>query len=161
MQILRMCICHLQLEIDDWYCGILTFSWGTVDVDDACNGALYLANTTKQVDPDSLAIDGGSAGGYTTLAVLTFRNIFKAGASHYGIGDLEALVRDTHKFESRYVDTLIGPYPEEKELFKSKSPINYVEKLNCPLALFQGDEDKVQLVNYVIIVNIFNVWYFS
>ena len=112
-------------------------------MDDVCNGALYLANTTKQVDPECLAIDGGSAGGYTTLAVLTFRDVFKAGASHYGIGDIEALVKDTHKFESRYIDMIIGPYPQAIEVYKARSPIHHVEKLNCPLALFQGDEDKV------------------
>ena len=116
-------------------------------MDDACNGALYLANTTKQVDPDSLAIHGGSAGGYTTLAVLTFRDVFKAGASHCGIGNIEALAHDTHKFESHYIDTLIAPYPEGKELYKARSPIHFVERLHCPLALFQGDEDKVLLVS--------------
>uniref|UniRef100_A0A6P8I3Q6 Uncharacterized protein LOC116297910 n=1 Tax=Actinia tenebrosa TaxID=6105 RepID=A0A6P8I3Q6_ACTTE len=118
-------------------------NWGIVDMDDCCNGALYLANTTKEVDVNKLAIDGGSAGGYTTLSVLTFRDVFKAGASFYGISDVEALAKDTHKFESRYIDTLIGPYPEAKDVYKERSPIHYVEKLNCPIALFQGDEDKI------------------
>lgn len=116
--------------------------WGIVDVDDCANGARYLAGR-GEVDDNRLAIRGGSAGGYTTLCALTFRNVFKAGASHYGISDLEALVKDTHKFESRYCDGLIGPYPARRDLYVARSPIHFMEKLNCPMIIFQGLEDKV------------------
>jgi dipeptidyl aminopeptidase/acylaminoacyl peptidase len=116
--------------------------WGIVDVDDCANGARYLAEH-GEVDGNRLAIRGGSAGGYTTLCALTFRNVFKAGASHYGISDLEALVKDTHKFESRYCDKLIGPYPGRRDLYFERSPIHFTEKLNCPMIIFQGLEDKV------------------
>ena len=120
----------------------LNGSWGIVDVDDCANGARYLAKR-GEVDANRLAIRGGSAGGYTTLCALTFRDVFKAGASHYGISDLEALVRDTHKFESRYCDRLVGPYPERRDLYVARSPIHFTEKLNCPMIVFQGLEDKV------------------
>ena len=121
-------------------------NWGIVDVDDCANGAKFLAEKGL-VDGDRLAISGGSAGGYTTLCALTFRNDFKAGASHYGICDLEALATDTHKFESRYLDSLIGKYPEQKELYIQRSPIHFTEKLSCAIAFFQGLEDKVVLPN--------------
>ena len=88
-------------------------------------------------------IRGGSAGGYTVLAALAFHDLFKAGASYYGIGDLETLARDTHKFESRYLDTLVGPYPAAKALYQQRSPINHIEQLNCPVIFFQGLDDKV------------------
>ena len=120
----------------------LNGSWGIVDVDDCINGARYLVEIGA-ADGDRLAIRGGSAGGYTTLCALTFRNAFKAGASHYGISDLEALARDTHKFESRYLDRLIGPYPERRDLYMERSPIHFTDRLNCPMILFQGLEDKV------------------
>lgn len=116
--------------------------WGIVDVDDCVNGAKFLVDKGL-VDGNRLCIDGGSAGGYTTLAVLTFRDVFKAGASYYGVSDLEALARDTHKFESRYLDGLIGKYPEEQEIYKQRSPIESVDRLACPLIFFQGDEDKI------------------
>jgi len=116
--------------------------WGIVDVDDCVNGARYLVERGL-ADEKRLIIAGGSAGGYTTLAALTFRDVFKAGASYYGIGDLEALVRDTHKFESRYLDGLIGPYPERRDLYVARSPICHVERLSCPVIFFQGLEDKV------------------
>ena len=116
--------------------------WGIVDVDDCVNGARYLV-AGGEVDGNRLAIRGGSAGGYTTLCALTFRDVFKAGASHYGISDLEALARDTHKFESRYLDSLIGPYPERRDLYVERSPIHFTDRLNCPMILFQGLEDKV------------------
>ena len=116
--------------------------WGIVDVDDCVNAAQYLVEQGR-VDGDRLIIKGGSAGGYTTLAALTFRGAFKAGASYYGVGDLEALARDTHKFESRYLDRLIGPYPERKDLYRERSPIHFVERLNTPVIFFQGSEDKV------------------
>jgi dipeptidyl aminopeptidase/acylaminoacyl peptidase len=116
--------------------------WGVVDVDDCVNGARHLAER-GEVDANRLAIRGGSAGGYTTLCALTFRDAFKAGASHYGISDLEALATDTHRFESRYLDRLIGPYPERRDLYIERSPIHFTERLNCPMILFQGLEDKV------------------
>lgn len=116
--------------------------WGIVDVDDCVNGARYLAES-GQVDRNRLVIDGGSAGGYTTLCALTFRDIFKAGASFYGVSDLEALARDTHKFEARYLDSLIGPYPERKDLYVARSPIHAISQLNCPVIFFQGSEDRV------------------
>ncbi len=120
----------------------LNGKWGIVDIADCVNGARYLAER-GEVDEERCAITGGSAGGYTTLGALTFRNFFKAGASHFGVSDLAALVRDTHKFESRYLDSLIGPYPERADLYYERSPINFPEKLSCPTIFFQGLEDKV------------------
>ena len=120
----------------------LNGQWGLVDVDDCVNGARYLAEQ-GYVDANRLAIRGGSAGGYTTLSALTFRDVFKAGASYYGISDLEAMTADTHKFESRYLDSLIGPYPEEQDRYRERSPIHFTDRLSCPLILFQGLEDKV------------------
>ncbi|MEB3229264.1 MAG: S9 family peptidase [Synechocystis sp.] len=116
--------------------------WGVVDVADCVNAAAYLAQQGL-VDSEKLAISGSSAGGYTTLAALTFHDTFKAGASYYGISDLTALAEDTHKFESRYLDGLIGPYPERKDLYERRSPIHYSEQLTCPVIFFQGLEDKV------------------
>jgi dipeptidyl aminopeptidase/acylaminoacyl peptidase len=113
-----------------------------VDVDDCVNGALYLVNHGT-VDEKRLAITGGSAGGYTTLCALTFRNTFKAGASHFGIGDLETFVKDTHKFESRYLDRLVGPYPEFKAVYQARSPIQYIDQLSTPMILLQGLDDKI------------------
>lgn len=117
-------------------------TWGITDVNDCANGAKYLAEQGK-VDGDRLVIAGGSAGGYTTLCALTFTDTFKAGASYYGVSDLKALAEDTHKFESRYLDGLIGRYPEEAELYRERSPIHSVDRLNCPVIFFQGDEDKI------------------
>ena len=116
--------------------------WGIVDVSDCIKGAEYLVSQ-GQVDGERLAISGGSAGGYTTLAALTFHDTFKAGASYYGISDLEALARDTHKFESRYLDGLVGAYPQEKHIYQQRSPINFTEGLSCPVIFFQGLQDKV------------------
>lgn len=121
----------------------LNGQWGVVDVADCVNAAKYLVSQGK-ADPERLIIRGGSAGGYTTLAALTFRaGIFKAGASYYGICDLEVLARDTHKFESRYTDNLIGPYPEARQVYVERSPIHAADRLSCPLILFHGAEDKV------------------
>jgi dipeptidyl aminopeptidase/acylaminoacyl peptidase len=117
-------------------------NWGIVDVADCANGAKYLAEQGR-VDGDRLVIDGSSAGGYTTLAALAFTNVFKAGASYYGVSDLTVLATDTHKFESRYLDSLIGPYPEQADLYKARSPINAIDRLSCPIIFFQGDEDKI------------------
>jgi dipeptidyl aminopeptidase/acylaminoacyl peptidase len=118
-------------------------NWGIVDVADCVNGARYLAETRQAVDPERWAISGGSAGGFTTLAVLTFRKEFKTGASYYGVSDLEALAKDTHKFESRYLDGLIGPYPERRDLYVARSPVHSARLLSVPVAFFQGAEDGV------------------
>src|SRR5437667_6064703 len=120
----------------------LAGTWGIVDVDDCINAARYLAGR-GEVDGDRMVIRGGSAGGYTTLAALTFRDVFAAGASYYGVADAEALALHTHKFESRYLDKLIGPYPEAVELYKERSPIEHTDQLSRPMLLFQGLEDKV------------------
>jgi dipeptidyl aminopeptidase/acylaminoacyl peptidase len=120
--------------------------WGMVDVDDCVSGARYLVERGL-VDENRLAIRGGSAGGYTTLAALTFRNVFKAGASYYGVSDLEALTKDTHKFESHYSDRLIGPYPARRDLYLERSPIHFTDRLSCPVILFQGLDDKIVLPN--------------
>ena len=120
----------------------LNGQWGVVDVDDCVNGARYLVEKGL-VNGNRLAITGGSAGGFTTLCALTFRNVFKAGASHYGISDLEALTRDGHKFESHYEHSMIGPYPEQRDLYHARSPIYFVDNLSCPIIFFQGLEDKV------------------
>jgi dipeptidyl aminopeptidase/acylaminoacyl peptidase len=120
--------------------------WGIVDVDDCINGAVYLVER-GDVDGERLAIAGGSAGGYTTLCALTFRDFFGAGASHFGVSDLEALETETHKFESHYSDLLVGPYPERADLYRERSPVNYTERLSCPVIFFQGLEDKIVLPN--------------
>jgi dipeptidyl aminopeptidase/acylaminoacyl peptidase len=116
--------------------------WGVVDTEDCVGAALHLAEG-GEADRRRLAIRGGSAGGYATLCALTFHNTFGAGASYYGVGDAEALARDTHKFESRYLDRLIGPYPEQADLYRERSPLNYVEQLRSPVILFQGLEDEI------------------
>jgi len=116
--------------------------WGIVDVDDCANGARYLAER-GEVDGERLIIRGGSAGGYTTLCALTFRDVFKAGASYFGVSDLEALAKETHKFESRYLDRLVGPYPERKDLYEERSPIRFADRISCPVIFFQGLEDQV------------------
>ena len=121
----------------------LNGEWGIVDVVDVINAGRYLCKTGR-ADAQRLIIRGGSAGGYTTLAALTFHSgVFKAGASYYGISDLEVLELDTHKFESRYSHSLIGPYPEAREVYRARSPIHAIDRLACPLILFQGLEDKV------------------
>ena len=120
----------------------LNGAWGIVDVDDCLNAALFLARR-GEVDPNRLIIEGGSAGGYTTLAALAFRDVFKAGCSYYGIGDLEALALDTHKFESRYLDSVVAPYPEQRQVYIERSPIHHPERLSCPVIFFQGLDDKV------------------
>ena len=120
----------------------LNGQWGIVDVDDCVNGARFLVER-GEADANRLIIRGGSAGGYTTLAALTFRNVFKAGASYYGVSDLEALEQDCHKFESRYNTSLVGPYPESTKLYQERSPIHFTDRISCPMILFQGLEDKV------------------
>jgi dipeptidyl aminopeptidase/acylaminoacyl peptidase len=117
-------------------------TWGVVDTEDCVNAALHLAEEGL-ADRGRLAIRGGSAGGYATLCALTFHDAFAAGASYYGVADAAALAEDTHKFESRYLDRLIGPYPERADLYRERSPIHYVEQLQVPVILFQGLEDAV------------------
>ncbi|HLI72034.1 MAG TPA: S9 family peptidase [Ktedonobacteraceae bacterium] len=116
--------------------------WGVVDVDDCANGAKYLVERGL-ADGKRLIIRGGSAGGYTTLCALTFRNVFNAGASHFGVSDLDSFVKETHKYESRYLHSLIGPYPERRDLYIQRSAINFIDQLSCPVIFFQGLEDKV------------------
>jgi dipeptidyl aminopeptidase/acylaminoacyl peptidase len=120
----------------------LAGQWGIVDVDDCVNAALWLAEQCK-ADRDRLAIRGGSAGGYTTLCALAFRDVFAVGASHFGVADPSALARDTHKFESRYLDGLIGRWPDAQETYRQRSPLDHTDGLSCPVILFQGLEDKI------------------
>ena len=117
-------------------------NWGVRDVQDCAAAAKYLADAGL-VDRARLIIKGGSAGGYTTLAALTFMDVFKAGASYYGVGDLTLLAQDTHKFESRYLDSMIGPYPQEKQLYFNRSPLNFADQLDCPVIFMQGLDDPV------------------
>ena len=117
-------------------------NWGILDVEDVCAGAEYLVRGGL-ADPARLLIKGGSAGGYTVLAALAFHDTFSGGASHYGIGDLTTLARDTHKFESRYLDKLVGPWPDAEKIYRARSPIEHIKQLNCPVIFFQGLEDKV------------------
>ncbi|MCO5225957.1 MAG: prolyl oligopeptidase family serine peptidase [Thermomicrobiales bacterium] len=117
-------------------------TWGIVDVDDCVTGAEYMVDQGL-VDPARLAIRGGSAGGFTTLAALTTTQVFAVGVSYFGIGDLEAMARDTHKFESRYLDGLVGPYPEAKQTYIDRSAVHHVDRLEAAMLLLQGLEDKV------------------
>jgi dipeptidyl aminopeptidase/acylaminoacyl peptidase len=120
----------------------LRLNWGIVDVEDCINGAKFLV-AEGLVDHNRIVIRGGSAGGYTTLAALTFRNFFQGGASYYGISDLAVLARETHKFESRYLDWLIGPYPQAQERYRERSPLYHVDQLSKPIIFFQGSEDVI------------------
>jgi len=117
-------------------------NWGVVDVRDCAEAARYLARQGR-VDGDRLAIRGSSAGGYTTLAALTFESAFRAGASYYGVSDPEALAQETHKFESRYLDSLIAPYPQRRDIYQARSPIAHAQQLACPVIFFQGLEDRI------------------
>jgi dipeptidyl aminopeptidase/acylaminoacyl peptidase len=116
--------------------------WGIVDVTDCVNGARYLVSQGF-ADQNKLAITGGSAGGYVTLCAITFHHLFNAAACYFGISDLEVWAKDTHKFESRYLDSLIGPFPERRDLYISRSPIYFIENITCPLILFQGLDDPI------------------
>ncbi len=120
----------------------LNGQWGVVDVDDCVNAAKHLVQG-GEADANRLAIRGGSAGGFTTINAVTFRDVFKAGASYYGISDLEVFAQDTHKFESRYLETLIGPYPERRDRYYNRSAIHFLDRLHTPLILFQGLDDKI------------------
>ena len=117
-------------------------AWGVADVEDCVAGALHLADTGR-ADRDRLAIRGSSAGGYTTLAALTFHDVFRAGASYYGICDLEVLAADTHKFEARYLDRLVGAWPAERDVYRARSPLHHAARLGCPIIFFQGLDDRV------------------
>jgi dipeptidyl aminopeptidase/acylaminoacyl peptidase len=120
----------------------LNGNWGIVDVMDCINAARFLIDQGK-ADRKRVAIRGGSAGGYTTLRALTWKNFFAAGANYFGLAELEVFVHDTHKFEARYLDTLIGPYPACQTTYYERSPVNFVDNLNVPLIVFQGLEDKI------------------
>ncbi len=125
--------------------------WGVVDVDDCVRAARYLVDRGR-ADPKRLAISGGSAGGFTVLCALTFRQVFAAGASHYGISDLEVMARDArtgnpHKFESRYDEGLVAPYPEGLDVYRARSPLQHADRLSTPVIFFQGMEDRVVLPN--------------
>lgn len=124
------------------YRNLLNHNWGVYDVEDCVNAALYLIEENL-VDKNRLIIKGASAGGFTTLAALSFKKVFNAGVSYFGISDLEKLKLYTHKFESGYVDTLIGDYPKEKEIFYQRSPINFVDQIKVPVLILQGEEDKI------------------
>lgn len=124
------------------YRRLLNGSWGVVDLEDCTAAARYLVER-GDVDGERLAIRGGSAGGYTTLCALTFTDVFKAGANYFGVADMTTFVGDTHKFESRYLDSLVGPWPEAKDLYHDRSPTNFVEAISCPVITFQGSEDEI------------------
>ncbi len=124
------------------YRDALRGNWGVADIEDLVFGVRHLA-ATGRADRERLLIRGSSAGGFTVLAALTFTKMFRAGASLYGIGDLEALARDTHKFESRYLDHLIGPWPEARAHYRARSPLYHAEQIQCPVIFFQGLDDKV------------------
>jgi dipeptidyl aminopeptidase/acylaminoacyl peptidase len=116
--------------------------WGVVDVDDCVAAARALVET-GEADPDRLIVRGGSASGYTTLAALAFRDVFGAGTTYFGIGDLEAFVGDTHKFESRYTERLVGPYPATIERYRERSPSRHADRIRSPVLVLQGAEDRV------------------
>ena len=124
------------------YRQMLNGEWGVADVEDCIHATRYLAER-GDIDGDRLIIRGGSAGGYTTLSALVFHDVFALGASYYGVADVEALALDTHKFEARYLDSMIGPYPEQIEKYRERSPIHFVDQISSPLILLQGREDKV------------------
>jgi dipeptidyl aminopeptidase/acylaminoacyl peptidase len=124
------------------YRNALRGNWGVADLDDCINAALFLSDG-GHVDGDRMAIRGGSAGGYTTLCALAFSDVFAAGASYFGVGDVAALVADTHKFESRYIDSMIGPYPEAADLYEARSPLHNLDGFATPVILLQGLDDRV------------------
>jgi dipeptidyl aminopeptidase/acylaminoacyl peptidase len=117
-------------------------NWGVVDVGDVVAGVKYLISAGR-IDGNRAAIRGGSAGGFTVLATLAFHDVFKAGANYYGVSDLEALARDTHKFEARYLDRLVAPLPEGRAIYEARAPIRHLENFKAALITFQGSEDKV------------------
>lgn len=124
------------------YRNALRGAWGIADVDDCVAAARFLADR-GDVDADRMAIRGGSAGGFTTLAALAFRDVFAAGISEYGVGDLEALARETHKFEARYLDRMVGPYPEAAATYRQRSPVHHLDEITCPVLVLQGLDDQI------------------
>ena len=118
--------------------------WGVVDVGD-CAAAAKTLIAKNFADPNRIAIEGGSAGGFTTLACLCFTDVFRAGACRYAVSDPSALATETHRFEARYLDGLIGSWPEEQDLYEQRSPLRHVEQIRCPVIFFQGLQDKVVL----------------
>jgi dipeptidyl aminopeptidase/acylaminoacyl peptidase len=120
----------------------LNGNWGIVDVGDVVAAVKYLVDEGR-VDGNRVAIRGGSAGGFTVLAALAFHDVFKAGANYYGVSDLEGLARDTHKFESRYLDRLVAPLPQGRAIYEARAPIRHLEHFKAALITFQGAEDKV------------------
>ena len=124
------------------YRDLLKGQWGVADVEDCAAVARFLADR-GDVDPARLCIRGGSAGGFTTLAALAFEDVFAAGASHYGVADLAVLAADTHKFESRYLDGLVGPWPEARAVYEARSPIFHTDRIDRPLIVFQGLDDPI------------------
>jgi dipeptidyl aminopeptidase/acylaminoacyl peptidase len=120
----------------------LNGNWGVTDVQDVIAAVRHLVDRGL-ADPDQIAIHGGSAGGFTVLAALTQSDVFKAGGDFYGVADLEALAKDTHKFESRYLDNLIGPYPQAKDVYVARSPIYHLDGFRSPLLILQGSDDPI------------------
>jgi len=116
--------------------------WGVVDVQDCVNAARFLVDR-GDADPERLLITGGSAGGYTTICALAWTGVFAAGASYYGLADLEPFATATHKFEDRYMDVLVGPWPEAREAWRARSPIHSFDRISCPVIVLQGLEDEV------------------
>jgi len=124
------------------YRNVLKHQWGVVDVQDCVAGALYCVQQGL-ADREKLAIAGGSAGGFTVLSALAFYDVFKVGANHFGVTDLTRFIEDTHKFEERYLEQLIGVYPQAAHVYKERSPIHSIDRISCPVIIFQGDEDAI------------------
>jgi dipeptidyl aminopeptidase/acylaminoacyl peptidase len=124
------------------YRHLLYGKWGIIDYEDVLSTVDYLIKNGT-ANPKQIFISGGSAGGFTVLNALVHSNVFAAGADYYGVAELTALAEDTHDFESRYLDSMIGPYPEKADLYKERSPLTHADKLSAPLIIFQGTEDKI------------------
>ena len=120
----------------------LNGSWGVVDVAD-CAAAARAMIASGRAHPEQIAIEGGSAGGFTTLAALCFTDVFQVGACRYAVCDLTAMAQDTHRFEARYLDSLVGDWPEQREIFEQRSPLLHADRIRCPVLFFQGLQDKV------------------
>ena len=120
----------------------LNGSWGDVDVQD-CAAAATAVVQSGRAHPERVAIEGGSAGGFTTLACLCFTDVFRAGACRYAVSDLTSLASETHRFEARYLDTLVGPWPEDRARYQARSLLHHAERIRCPVIFFQGLQDKV------------------
>ena len=116
--------------------------WGLVDVAD-CAGAAQALIKTGRANPDQIAIEGGSAGGFTTLAALCFTDVFRVGACRYAVCDLTAMAEETHRFEARYLDSLVGDWPEQRTIYEQRSPLLHADRIQCPVLFFQGQKDKV------------------